>query len=334
MTVLFMDSFDARDVLLKWESTLGAAPDFAEPDRYGVGGTFSSSTSSGRVKKAFPAAAEVIVGFAFKLDNVSAEHNLIGFYGDAAATLHVNVRVSTSGAVVVYRNTTAISLGTAGTVVAGQWYYIEIRVTIADAAGVVQIKLGGAEITNLSTDTKNAGTASTVDAIQLGSSTTDPAVTYDDLYVLNALGSAPLNTFLGEVVVQALVPNGAGANTGMTPVGSANNWENVDELPYSTADYNASDVVGTKDTYAMSNLAASTGQVFAVQTNIIGNKTGPGAASLKPVVRSGGTDYAGSAVAIGPSPSHIGEVRETNPATGAAWTVSGVNAIEVGAEVA
>lgn len=335
MTVLFMDSFDAQDVALKWESNLGATPDFAEPSRYAIGSTFSASTSSGRVRKGFAAAAEVVVGFAFRLDNLAAARTLLTLHGDAGATAHVNIQVTTAGALSVFRGITSVATSSAGTIVAGQWYYLEVRATIADAGGIVQTRIDGALVNNFTGDTKNGGTANTIDFVTLGTATvTDPLVTYDDLYILNALGSAPVNTFLGEVVVQTLVPTGAGANTQLTPVGSANNWENVDELPYSTADYNASDTVGHKDTYAMGNLAASTGTVFAVQTNIIGNKTGPGAASFKPVVRSGGTDYVGTATPLGPSPSWIGEVREQNPATSAAWAVSGVNAVEVGAEVA
>lgn len=335
MTLLFIDGFDAQDALIKWLSTLGAAPDYTGVGRYGVGTTFKAGSASGRLSKPIAASAQIIIGAAVKVDSIASARILFAGWGDSGATQHATLQVSTTGQLQAMRgNSTVVASSAAGLIVAGAANYIEMRGTIADAGGVIEVKLNGVQVINFSGDTKNAGTATNFDMVTLGSTTTDPNVSYDDLYISNALGSAPQNTFLGEVVVQTLVPNGAGASTGLTPVGSPNNWENVDEIPYSTADYNASNVPGTRDTYSMSNLAGSTGTIFGVQNNIIASKTGVGAASLKPVVRSGGTDYYDATLGLGASPVLSSVIRETDPATSAAWTATNVNAVEVGAEVA
>jgi hypothetical protein len=107
----------------------------------------------------------------------------------------------------------------------------------------------------------------------------------------------------------------------------------VDEQPYSATDY-VTGSTGQRDTYAMGDLPASPGTIFAAQTVAIAKKTDAGALSLKTAVRSGGTLYTGTATALGTADGTVRTVRTTDPATGAAWTASGVNAAEAGAEVA
>jgi len=335
VSLIFIDGFDAQDATAKWVSTLGAAPSYTETPRYGLGSCIKASTSSGRLAKPFAAAAQIFVGFGFKVDSLAATHVLVYGYGDSGATQHVGIQVSTTGQVQALRGSTVVASSAAGLIVGGNWYFIEVRATIADSGGVIEVKLNGTQIINFSGDTKNAGTATTFDLVSLGGATTmDNAVAYDDFYLLNTSGSAPQNTFLNEVVIQALMPNSAGAHTDFTPNGSATNYENVDEIPPSGSDYNASSTVGAKDSYGVANLSGSVGTIFGVQENMHAQKTGVGAANLKSLVRSGGTDYTQPAVALGASPQWYGAIRETDPATSAAWTASAVNALEVGAEVA
>lgn len=335
MSLLFFDGFDAQDTTLKWLSTLGAAPVYTDAGRYGVGNAFRAGSASGRVAKPITASAQIIVGGAVKVDSIAAAHFLFAGWGDSGATQHATIQVGTSGQIQACRAATVVASSAVGVIIPGAWNYIEFRATIADAGGVIEIKVNGVQVVNFTGDTKNAGTATNFDMVTLsGATQTDPLVAYDDVYIANTLGSAPSNTFLGEVVVQTLLPTGAGASTGLTPIGSPNNWENVDEVPFSMADYNASNVVGAHDSYAMGNVDAATGTIYGVQTNVVASKTGVGAASLKPLVRSGGTDYFDATAALTASPTLLSAIRETDPATAAAWTVSGVNSVEVGAEVA
>ncbi|MFF2388950.1 hypothetical protein [Agromyces sp. NPDC058104] len=334
MSLIFIDSFDAQDATAKWVSTLASAPSYAEVPRYALGSCVKAA-SAGRLTKPFPAAAQIVMGFAFKVDNLSAAHLLAHGWADSGATQHAGIQVSTTGQIQVMRGGTVAASSAAGLIVAGNWYFIELRATIADSGGVAEVKLNGTQIINFSGDTKNAGTATTFDMVSLGgASTMDTAVTYDDFYLLNTSGSAPNNTFLGEVVIQALLPNAAGAHTDFTPIGSGANYQNVDEIPPSGSDYNASSTVGAKDSYGVTNLSGSVGTIFGVQENMHASKTGVGAANLKSLVRSGGTDYTQPAVALGASQQWYGAIREVDPATSAAWVASAVNALEVGAEVA
>lgn len=336
MALLFFDGFDAQDHALKWVSNLSVAPSYAEVTRYAMGSAFKPGVgSSGRLQKAIPATAQLFVGFAFKVDNITATRILLSAWGDTGVTQHSVLQVSTTGQVQALRGSSILASSAAGAIVPGNWNYIEMRSTIADSGGVFEVRLNGTQVINFTGDTKNVGTLTTYDMVSLsGASTTDPLITYDDLYIADALGSAPNNTFLGEVVVQTLIPTAPGNSTGFTPIGAATNWEAVGELPIDTNDYVASNVVGTKDTYTLANLSGSTGTIYGVQTNVIASKTGVGAANLKAVVRSGGTDYNDATVTLNASPAWYGAIRETNPNTGTAWTATTVNALEVGSEVA
>lgn len=335
MALIFIDGFDDQAYSRKWISTLTAAPSFAETPRYGMGYCFKPGSSAGFMTKPFEPTPEIVCGFAFKVDSLSVAHILWSSTDDGGASYHQRVQVSTSGQVQAMRSTTVLASSATGLIVGGAWNYIEIRVTLADTGGIFQIRLNGQEVINYTGDTRNGGAATNFGSISLGLPTAvDAAVTYDDLYILDTTGTAPQNTFLGEVVVQTLLPSGEGEHSDFTPIGSPNNWENVDDVPPSTTDYNASSTVGAKDSYELSNLVGSVGMIFGIQENIIASKTGVGAANLKSLVRSGGADYTQPAVALGASPQWYGAIRETNPATSGAWTAMAVNSLEIGAEVA
>jgi hypothetical protein len=62
-------------------------------------------------------------------------------------------------------------------------------------------------------------------------------------------------------------------------------------------------------------------------------KDDSGTKFMRTVARTGGTDYVGSSVALAESWAGRFEVWSENPGTTAAWTVTEINALEVGQEV-
>jgi hypothetical protein len=215
----------------------------------------------------------------------------------------------------------------------GVWHYIEISATLNDTTGNVVVKVNGVTLINFTGDTKNAGTATTIDKVRF-IRTGSQNILVDDVYILDSTGSAPYNTFLGEIRVHTISPSGAGASTQWTPSTGAN-YTTVDELPYSTTDYVAGTTSGHRDTYAMGNLPSNVGTIYAVQTAIIGKKTDAGAMSVKIVDRPGSTNYATSAFTFTTTDvTYVEPLRTVNPDTSAAWTASEVNALEAGVEVA
>jgi hypothetical protein len=258
----------------------------------------------------------------------------VRFYGDAVSTLHLGVYTRANGSIEVLRGSTSIAITAPGIVTANRWYFIEVKANINSTTGNVIVKINGQQVINFTGNTKNGGTANTIDAVELIRAVDqDGNNTYDDFYICDGTGSAPYNTFLNEIRIHALTPNAAGSSTQFTPSAGAN-YTAVDELPYSATDYVSSGTVGFRDTYQLSDLPAGAGTVYAVQNVIIAKKTDAATIALRPAIKSGASVYYGTSAFLGGSDWAIQDLRTTDPNTSVSWTASGVNALEAGFEVA
>lgn len=239
--------------------------------------------------------------------------------------------VNALGNIVVY-NSAGTLVGT-GTAVLNSttWAYIEVGCVCSATVGTITVKVNG--LTDISVTGVNTGTLGVRKIVSCGDYWNNGAYQRCDLYVCDGTGPAPTNTFLGDCVVETIYPTGAGAETQWTPSAGAN-WQNVDETPPNDdTDYNKSNTVGQVDTFAMSNLATASGLIYGVQYLEYARKDNAGTRLIAPVARIGGTDYAGSDVALGSDYSYGREVKELSPATAAAWTISEINAMEYGIKV-
>lgn len=346
MTLLFSDGFDhyntSADHQRKWDAN-SAAGSFLTGrfggNAMGVGEGFGS----GSMYKTLPANASTIVcGCAMKISGTNL-HALDIYDGTT-----VQVRIDVSSAFSIYRGDASVTLATG---VGGPlsnnnttWYYVEFKVVIHASAGAVTIKVNGTQVynaTSLNTQaTANAyGTRVRVGGTGIGGN----GAAVDDLYLCDGVDATatqgvPLNDFLAAAPdglrISYLGPTGAGTTTQFTP-SAGSNYQCVDDVPSNDdTDYVSSGTVGNTDTYAMADLPSSSGTVRAVQTVIKWRKDDAGTRSGAAVVRSGGTNYVGATVAAADTYGIAMEVRGADPATSAAWTPSGVNAMEIGQRVA
>jgi hypothetical protein len=153
---------------------------------------------------------------------------------------------------------------------------------------------------------------------------------FDDFYVCDDQGSTN-NDFLGDIRVEALFPTGTGQYAQFTPSPAVDNYLNVDEVgPDSETSYNYTNQIGEMDTFAMGNVTATSGTIYAVQTNLIARKTDAGNRSLAPVIRQSGSDGIGTSRTLGNSYNDFHQCYDTQPVAGGAWTVSAVNSMVVG----
>lgn len=332
MTLRFMDSFDhyvTADLGKKWTSVHASATVSAGNGRNSTA-CLRFGNNQHYAAKTLSAQATWIVGAAFKVSTLTYEWLLMQLLD--GATLHCDMRLKTDGTLSVTRNGTVLGTSVAA-ISANAWYYVELKATISDAAGVAVVHLNGAEILSLSgVDTRNSASAS-ANVIRLGGPGAQQFATmdFDDVYMCDAAGSVN-NDFLGDVRVEAVLPNGAGNSAQWTPSAGAN-YECVDDNPgNSDTDYNASSTAGHKDTYALGDLATSGGTVFGVQTNLLARKDDAGARTLRSVVRSGSSESTGATTGLGDTYTYLCDVFETKPG-GGAWAVSDVNAAEAGMEL-
>ncbi len=339
MALLFMDSFvtASNDFVHKWNSTSSyQSLGNTTPSPHVSGGAWASFYGT-TAAKTVTASSKLIVGCACWYGAGTVGE--LAFLGDTATTKHISVtRNTTTGFMEIRRgayNGTLLATGSVAVPV-GAWIYTEVSVTISDTVGEVHVRINGEGTDNVSFtgDTKNGGTSTNLDTFSLyaGGST---FLYICDVYICNDTGSAPNNTFLGEVAVRALSPNNNGNSSQLlgSDGNSTDNYLLVDEKPFSGSDYVGSPTTGQKDTYALADLPAGPTTVYGVQVNANMLKSDAGVGQSRLLVRTGGSDYGGTTRSLSTTAVTYSELYEQNPNTSSAWTTANVNGLEAGMEV-
>lgn len=218
----------------------------------------------------------------------------------------------------------------------GGWFYIELKATLSDTVGSAEARVNGAVVATFSGDTKNAGTKTVFDGVKIATPlSAGNNMQMDDFYVCNGAG-AYANDFLGDVVVEALRPNGNGsASDFLNSAGdSVNNYQKVDDPTLDTLDYVESGTSGQRDLYAMTNLSSGSGDILGVCVVGQANDTDATVKSVKAAVKSGASVGTTGARALTTTFSQPAGAFTLNPATGVPFTIAEINAIESGFEVA
>ncbi len=336
MALLFMDGFAINDVATKWDAgSASVSIGNSSPSPRVTNGSWVVFYYPGVLNKSFAPQSKIIVGVGVYS---GASSPAIYFFGDTGTTGHITVMRNMSGYMEIRRGTTTGTLLGTGTtfISASSWAYIEASVTISDTVGEVHVRLNGSGTDEVSYtgDTKNGGTNSTIDKVQL-TNVNSSGLAWTDFYICDDSGSAPNNTFLGDVTVRTLSPNNNGNSSQLlgSDGNSTDNYLLVDEKPFSGSDYVGSATTGQKDTYALADLPAGPTAVYGVQINANMLKSDAGASQARIVVRAGGTDYGGTTRVLATSANTYTELYEQNPNTAAAWTTANVNGLETGMEV-
>lgn len=168
-----------------------------------------------------------------------------------AGTTQIKLGISGAGALVVLRGNdpfpTELGRTANGLVTAGIYQYIEIKVVISNTVGEVIVRLNGTTVLTLSNvDTQETGNAY-VNIVQFMSLGGGGNWRHDDSYLNDETGSEN-NGFEGAITMNVLPPIADGSPVAWSPSAGAN-WECVDEIPPSTADFVFSDSVGDLDQY-------------------------------------------------------------------------------------
>lgn len=290
--------------------------------------------------KVFGSVTQGCVGFALKVSGYATDTSTALLYltTDNLAS-QLSFRVGTSGEISIGRAGGGISggfgtaLGTTanGVVTLNTWVYVEIEFVISDSVGVVNLYVNGQSLLTLSgIDTKANATLSTVTTIYLGDNTSTSgkgACLYDDIYITDTA------TRLGEQKIETLYPTADTAQLQWTPSTGSNNYGTVDETLMSTTDYVSSSTVNNYDLYDFGNLSSTANTISAVVISSLVQKDNVGTRAIATTVKSGSstTDSGNTYLGIGWTMAQ--RILATDPNTSAAWTTSGVNALQAGIKV-
>jgi hypothetical protein len=356
MALLFMDSFDhyaTADLQAKWTANvLGSqfVNSILASGRRGSGcfriapnGVQSSSTITYLNKTLAPVdPTTCIIGVAFAISSATVPGTLglpVATVRDGSTT-QLTLRLNNNLTLSVLRGSPSGTLlgTTASAISAGSFAYLEWKVVIHPTAGTVDLRINGVSALSLTTQNTRNTANNSWNNITLGPpdsvgsiwGTIAGTVDWDDLYVLDGSGSAPLNGFLGDVRVDARYPTAAGATTAWTPSTGAN-WAAVDDAaPNADTDYTASSTVGQTDTFTTQDAPVVGATIYGVQHCLNLKKMDAGVCAVAPVVRHSGVDYPGADLV--PSTAYVYglQIAAVNPGTGVAWTEAGFNAAEFG----
>lgn len=268
--------------------------------------------------------AEQTIGFAYKRVSGTGQVILIKLNASSGgfATSFWELRQDNAGVLQLYLQ--LVQKGSNGSLPNDSaWHYVHLHYLIDGTVGFFNVYVDGVlQITYTGHDT--TGTipegGSEIQRIRFQSASTT-TILIDDVYVNSG-------QLLLEGVVETLFPAGAGANTTWTP-SAGSNYQNVDEKPMDgDTTYNQSSGSNQVDTFDFDNLATTDVQGIEVHCIV---KSTSGSTNVRPVIRSGGTDYpAGANTSISTSYVSARLKSDTNPATGLAWTTTTINAAEFG----
>jgi hypothetical protein len=262
----------------------------------------------------------VTAGTVWRAFESATEHLRLVYNGDGTFTFS---RAGTT----VGTTPTSANLG----IVSNTWYHIEILARCHDTLGQYDVYVNGALACTgggSALDTRNGGTAGTPNSCSLGQSGT--AFGYDDFAQYR--GTPMVQK--GQARVITKLPTGDGANTGWTAVGAAADWQCVDENPNTgDTDYISSSTLNQRDSFTFPALGV-TGTVLGVGVTMVARKDDAGARSIRGHTRVAATDYDGPAdLTLATTYAVYQHLWETNPNTGVAWTVGGVDGAEFGVKL-
>lgn len=303
-----------------------------------VHGGIGQATSGG-IKFPFVATSGVTVGigFHFYTDILPNVANWCPFtFGTAVSTDTKYLRMTNGGVLHWCTGTspdTATSLGNTGANVfnASTLYHIEMKILFHASAGTIELRVNGAVWMSLSgIDTLPVSSNYMLFARSNGNLAADTAKMYvDNFYVWDTTGSIN-NNFLGERNVVTLLPNADTATATWTKSTGVNGYALIDNVPpVSGTDYLESSATNDASVFELTTLSNPNTVIKAVQTYVFAEKTQNGPGEIRFGPRAAGVDDLSATTVLTQSQYlYFTKVSELNPATGLAWAVSDIAALQ------
>ncbi|MGH7639502.1 MAG: hypothetical protein ACREN7_00220 [Candidatus Dormibacteria bacterium] len=340
MALRFADSFDhyatpqitqkwtGQAVANAWSIVLGGGRES------GAGALYNSGSAGTAPARIFTSEDTWTVGMAVNLTGLNAP--LWTIYD--SSTNHIQLTVSLTGTGAIQAEVEAGTYTSDSPVVTtGVWAYIEAQIVISATVGTVTVKVNGVEvISETGIDTAVGGTL-TADTLIFGyqaigqTSASCPGY-YDDLYLCDGTGSYN-NTFLGNVIVQALRPVDPGSNDAFTP-DPYPNWANVnDDTPDGDSTANSSGTTDDMDSFKHDAVRPTGATILGIQHVLSARTATSTSHSLAALEYTGATAYPETGQALQTAYQMQIFPRDTDPATSLPFTEADLNAAEFGYEL-
>jgi hypothetical protein len=272
----------------------------------------------------------LIHGFAIRANSTSPGAGVF-WQAKEGSTVHLQLAFTTDpgtvpGTTIQLKNSAGTVLATTSILFDGAlWTYFEVKFTINDTTGSFELRINEAVAASVSgIDTKNGGTGN-VDTFICTSPISANRVFYDDMYIGD--------TYLGDIVVRTLLPNGDGDSSQWTGSdgNSTNNSLLVDEANSSATDYVLASTAGLTDLYALGDVPTTDAVYGYRQLTYAGKSDGGTPPVLKPVTKGqSGTVREEAGLTLSTTYATYASAWRTTDPDGNALTPARINAMQVG----
>lgn len=132
-----------------------------------------------------------------------------------------------------------------------------------------------------------------------------------------------------------LRPDGNGFHTAWSNYGcnAASEWDCVDDVSV-TSDHVASSSNNIRETFNFTTSGLTSESINNVTLYYFAKRISSSKNNIQTLIRSGSVDYLGNSFILNNSYEYYSQTYTTNPATGSAWTVAEVDALETGMRTA
>lgn len=273
--------------------------------------------------------------FSFYRNDVSQGARIFYWYSDATELGSLRIQATTNK-LEAYRS--QIDLAAVGSLALSPntQYIIEIYVKIADSGGSIKVKIDGLPTLDIdyTGDTK-PGTQTTINSVRYTQPQNSSAVYYfDDLAMNDTTGSVD-NSWCGDGRVIILPTNDDGDVTMLIPSSGIDNWAMVDEIPNDgDTTYVMGSGINDYDLYTLSDSSLADVNILRVWPASTSRKTIATPGKLAFMLKTNGVEYTQSGLDLLTSYARVtGSGYIDNPQTGVDWTISELDALQVGIKI-
>jgi len=325
MAIIFMDGFDLYSATVpvsrRWSGGGLVAGRF--------GGQALSTTTGNQSLTLGSFNSTLAVGFAWNRSSFQAKTLIFSFNNSLSGFQQTmcSISIEISGAVTWDgpSGSGATASSVPGLIATNTWHYYEVELTRSTTTGTIKVYLDGVQI--ISKTNVNTGTTD-IDYLSLQGGNGNVGVSFDDMYCVNVA------TRLGECRIDTLRPTADTATKGWTPNSGTTNFSRVsEETSDGDTTFNSATVVGTKDLFAIADLPVTPTTIFAVQPVLVARKDNTALSQLCVDVVSGSATVQGAVNSLTSTYSYHVDTLVADPNTGAAWTATAVNALQLGYEI-
>ncbi|QIV65769.1 hypothetical protein Cp1R7AA1_113 [Mesorhizobium phage Cp1R7A-A1] len=346
MALLWIDGFDhygangsrlaasakgAYDVLLDNSDTVLVS----SPQTGGQGVQLSATGGEGfALSKVYPAPyASGSLGVGFHLvfpAGTFNTHDLVAFVASDSSWPYRVILNQNTGKLTI-NDPSGTTIGTsAGVLVPGTFYHVEIKLVIAGSSGgSIEVRIGGSTflaVTGITTNAKSIGQIAFDQRISGGSAC---VFNMDNLFLWDGTGSVN-NNWIGEKKVYTSLPSADTVDADWTLSTGTSGFDLINDVPAVDATrYLESSTVGDVSIFETANVVPASLAVAGVMTAVRAEKTDSGAGTLEFGPVHAGVPSLASKAQTNSQYLWATKIDELNPSTSAPWTVTEVNAAQI-----